>query len=95
MLDLHARVHLDEIKLSAVHIHQELNGAGAFIIHMGADLLAQIANLSALGFGQIGGRRALDDFLVAALNRAIALTEMINIAVIYRPRFAPRRGGRA
>ena len=80
MLHLHPWVNLNEIKFLAVHIHQELNGSGAFIIYMGADFLAQSANLSPLCLGQIGGRRALNDFLVAALNRAIALKEMIDLA---------------
>ena len=47
---------------------------------MGADLLSKSANFSPLGLSQIGGRRALDNFLVAALNGAIALIEVINIA---------------
>ena len=47
---LHARVHLDEVELAGLHIHQEFDRARAFIVHMGADLAAQLANLFALRF---------------------------------------------
>ena len=72
VFDLHAGVDLDEIELAVVHIHQELDGAGAFVIHMGADLAAQLADLRALLIAEIGGRRALHHLLVAALDRAVA-----------------------
>ena len=73
VFDLHAGVDLDEVELAVVHIHQEFDGAGAFVIHMGADFAAQFADLRALLIAEIGGRRALHHLLVAALDRAVAL----------------------
>ncbi len=35
VFDLHAGVHFDEVELALVHIHQEFDGARAFVIHMG------------------------------------------------------------
>ena len=49
MFDLHAGVHFDEIEFIGVHIHQELDGSGAFVVHMGADPFAQLADFKALG----------------------------------------------
>ncbi len=48
VLDLDAGVHLDEVKLAAVHIHQELDGARAFIIDILADALGHLADFLAL-----------------------------------------------
>ena len=74
VLDLDAGVHLEEIE-GAVGIEQELDGAGADITdrrrrphRRGAHLLSQLR--------RDGGRgRLLDQFLMAALDRAIALAE--------------------
>ena len=63
------------------HIHQEFDGARAFIVHVFADAAAQIAQFRALFAGQIGGRGAFDDFLVAALDRTVALKKMIHAAM--------------
>ena len=71
MFDLNARVHLDKVEFLIVHIHQEFDGAGAFIANMGADFAAQLADLGALGLGQIGGRCALDHLLIAPCSGAI------------------------
>jgi hypothetical protein len=49
VLDLHAGVHLDEVEGAGVHIHQELDRARALVVHVLADLLAQKADLLALG----------------------------------------------
>ena len=82
VFDLHARVHLDEVEFAAVHIHQELDGAGAFVVHMGADAAAEVADLGALFVGQIGGGGAFDDLLVAPLHGAVAFIEVIDRPVL-------------
>ncbi len=82
MFDLHAGVHLDEVELALVHIHQEFDCAGTFIVHMLADALAQLADLGALRVGQVGGGGALDNLLVAALHGAVAFIKVIDGAVL-------------
>ena len=81
MLDLDAGVDLDEIEGAAVAIHQELDRAGAFIVGVFADFQPEAADLVALRLGQIGRRRALDDLLVAALHRTVALPQVVEPAV--------------
>ena len=81
VFDLNAGVHLDEVELAGIHIHQEFDGARAFVIHMGTDLATQFTQALALGFGQVWGRGALDDLLVATLDRAIAFPQMIDRAM--------------
>ena len=82
MFDLDAGVHLDEIELATVHIHQEFDGPRAFIADMGADAAAQIADLGALFGGQVGGGGAFHDLLVAALHGAVAFKQVIDVAVL-------------
>ena len=81
VFDLHTWIDLDEIEFVVFHIHEEFDGAGAFVIHMGADFAAQITNFGALFFGQIGGRRAFNDLLVAALDRTVTFKQVVNLAV--------------
>ena len=81
VLDLHAGVHFDEVKLAAVHIHQKFDCTRALIVYMRADFAAQLTNFGALLLGEVGRWGALDDFLVAALHRAVALPEVINVTV--------------
>ena len=81
VFNLHARVYLDEVKLTGVHIHQELDRSCALVVHMFADFFAEVVDGLTLGPAEVGGRRALDDLLVAALHRAVTLIEVINLAV--------------
>ena len=78
---LNPGVHLDEVEFLIVHIHQEFNGARAFVIHMGADFASHFTDIGALGVGQIGGGGAFDHLLVAALNGAIAFPQVPDIAL--------------
>ncbi len=82
VFDLHAGVHLDEVELAGIHIHQELDGARAFVIHMRADLASQFADLLALCFGQIGRGRTFHDLLVAALHGTVALEQVVDVALL-------------
>ena len=47
-----------------------------------ADFLAQITNLLALRAGQVRGRGAFHDLLVAALDRTVTLPQMIDVALV-------------
>ena len=82
MFDLHARIDLDEVETLRLHVHQELDRAGAFVIHRRADLLAERAQLLTLGLGQVGSRGTLHDLLVAPLDRAVTLPEVVKVAVL-------------
>src|SRR6476619_7654780 len=81
MLDLEARVHLQEIEV-AVLVDDELDGTGRIVTHGLGERH---------GLGSHGGtglvvnkraRRLLHDLLIAALNGTFALAEMDNAAVL-------------
>ena len=80
MLDLHARVHFDEIEF--VVLVQELERAGVAVADFPAGPGAALAHGLALLGGQAGRGRFFDDFLVAALHRAVALAQVHHVAVI-------------
>ena len=82
VLDLDARIDLDEVELAGIGIHQELDRAGADIVGGVRDLQRVVAQLAALHRVEIGRGRALHDLLVAALDRAVALEQMHRIAVL-------------
>ena len=82
MFDLHPGIHLDEIEL-AVFV-EELEGAGAFVAHLDAGLGAAAADFGALFRRDAGRGRFLDNFLVAALHRAVAFAEVDRVAVRVR-----------
>ena len=82
MLNLHPGVHLDKVK--RVVFEQELKRARTAIPHVEAGAHTGIANLVAQGIIDTGGWRLLDDFLMAALQRAVAITEMNRIALPVR-----------
>ena len=81
VLDLDARIDLDEIELTGVRVLQEFHGAGGAIAHGAADLQGRLTQVGALRVAQEGRRRALDHFLIAPLHRAVALEQMHEVAV--------------
>ena len=81
MLDLDARIDLDEVEFAGVGVDQEFDRAGADIFGRAADLQRRLAEPLARGLVEIGRRRALDHLLVAALDRTVALEEMHEIAM--------------
>ena len=82
MLDLDARVHLDEEPVVFVHVVEEFDGARIII----ADALGQrdggVAEFLAHFRIEVHRRRDFDDFLIAPLHRTIALVQMDDIAVL-------------
>ena len=80
VLDLHARVHLDEVEL--VVLVQELQRAGAAVADLAAGRDADVADRLALLGRDARRRRLFDDLLVAALQRAVALAEVHHVAVV-------------
>jgi hypothetical protein len=81
VLHLDARVHLDEVERAGVGVHQELDGAGAHVVRRAADGQRRLAQALTGGVVEVGRRGALDHLLVAALDRAVALEEMHQVAV--------------
>ncbi len=79
MFDLHASVHFDEVE-APVFI-EELEGTRTTIANPCAGIGADLADLRTLFVGDAGSRRFLDDLLVAALHRAVALAQEDGIAV--------------
>ena len=80
MLDLHAGVHLDEIELAV--LVQELEGAGAAVADLLAGGGAALADALDDAARDAGRGRFLDDLLVAALHRAVALAQLDRVPVL-------------
>ena len=76
MLDLDARVHLDEEKVAALDVEQKLHRAGIAIAHGAAEPHRRVADPRPQLLGERDARRDLDDLLVPALHRTVALPEM-------------------
>ena len=81
VLDLDARIDLDEVEVAGVGVHQELDRAGADIVGRVGELAGIAGEFAALLVVQIRRRRALDHLLIAALDRAVALEEVDDIAM--------------
>src|ERR1019366_4816738 len=82
MLDLDTRVHLQEIELLARAIVEKLDSAEAEIFQMPAERDRSVAHALAGMVGKIGRRRLLDELLIAALNRAVAIAEMDDVLAV-------------
>src|SRR4026207_28671 len=80
MFHLYSRVHLDEIELALVV--EELEGASAAITDLAARLGAALADADTLLHRDQRRGSLLDDLLVAALQRTIAVPEKNRIAVL-------------
>ena len=81
MFDLHAWIHFDEVEFARVHIHQEFDSASTLVIHVRTNLTSKLANLYTLFFAELRGRGALNHFLIAPLNSAITLEQMVHAAL--------------
>jgi hypothetical protein len=82
VLDLDARVHLDEEPLVAVEVVEELDRAGVVVADLLGHARGGLAKLRTILFGAAEARRDLDDLLVAALHRAVALVQVDDVAVL-------------
>ena len=80
MLDLQARVHLQEVE-GAVGIGDELHRAGADIADRAGGCDRRLAHRAPPLVGHAGGGCLLDHLLVAPLHRAVALEKVHHIAV--------------
>ncbi len=81
VLDLDARIDLDEVELAGVRVLQELDRARVEVADRAADAQRQLAQLAPLRVVEEDRRRALDDLLVAPLHGAVALEQVHEVAV--------------
>jgi len=80
MFDLEARVHLHEV-IAAVLIEEELDGAGIVIIDRLGNGDGRLTHLGTKTWRENQRWRNLDELLMPALNRAIALAQVDDVAV--------------
>ena len=82
VLDLDALVDLEEVEVALV-VDDELNGASVGVLGLLGDLDGGLAHLGAqlLVLLEQRRRRLLDELLVAALDRAVALAEVDDVAL--------------
>src|SRR6202012_5059949 len=81
VLDLNARIDLDEIELAAVSVLQKLDRAGVAVARRPSDAQRRRAQLGALRLAQEYRRRALHHLLITSLYGAIALEQVHQVAV--------------
>ncbi|MGY3233966.1 hypothetical protein ACVMAJ_000856 [Bradyrhizobium sp. USDA 4448] len=81
MLDLEARVHLQEVE-ALVLASDELDGAGGIVVHGLGQRDGLLTHLAAGGFIEQRRWRLFDDLLIAALDRAFALAEIDHVAML-------------
>ena len=80
MLDLQPRVHLEEVE-PAIGAHDEFHRAGRLVVHRLGERHRLLAHRLAGGVVEERRRRLLDHLLVAALDRALALPQVDDVAV--------------
>ena len=81
MLYLQTGVHFQEIKIQ-FFVEQKLDGTGTAVIGGTGHVYGSLAHLLSEFGGQYRTRRLFNQFLVAALNGAVALKQITNIAVV-------------
>ena len=89
VLDLDAGIDLDEIELSGVAVDQELYRPRVLIPHRVTDIVPPGRSAAQLG-RQLQGRRQFDYFLMPPLQRAIALEQVYQVAMLIAPKSAPQ-----
>ena len=82
MLHLNAGVDFNEVVLAAVHVVQVFHGARVAVVGLASQAQCRFAQLGAGGFIHVGGGGAFHHFLVAALDRAVALEQVHQVAVL-------------
>ena len=82
MFHLNTGVHFHEIEFFGLLIVKELERSGAVVAHRFGGFDACFAECFAFGGRKHRTRRLFHQFLVAALNTAIALAEMHHVAVV-------------
>ena len=73
MLDLDARIDLDEVEPAGVGVLQEFHRAGVRVVRRPTEAQRHLAEFLALHVRQVHRRGPLDHLLVPTLHRAVAL----------------------
>ena len=81
MLDLQARIGLDEVERAGVGVQEELDASGVRVARGACQRQRRRAEAPPLDLGQEGSGRPLDDLLMAALHRAIPLEQVHQVPV--------------
>ena len=81
MLNLNARIDLNEIKLAAVGVLEKLGGAGVFVARVPRKTQRERRQCFARNIGKIRRRRALNNFLIATLHGTVAFKQVKQGAV--------------
>ena len=82
MFHLNTGVHFDEVNAVLLGVHEELHGAHVVVAHGPANAQGVVVEALAQALGQVEGGRHFHHFLEAALNRAVALVEVREVAVL-------------
>ena len=72
MLDLNAWIDFDEVKRAVVDVVEEFDRSGVLVARFLGEANRRLTHALAGFFVQPGGRRHFHDFLVTALDRAVA-----------------------
>src|SRR5262249_58773372 len=80
VLDVDARIDLDEVVLIRIAIDENLDRAGVFVVDRTADLDRRVAQRLPHRWIEVRRRRYLDHFLMPPLHRTIALKQMDQVA---------------
>jgi len=72
MLDLDARVHLEEVEGVALAVDEQFDGAQPAVFEVPGEGDGGLVHRGPQPVVQVGGRRFFDQLLVAALDRAVA-----------------------
>src|SRR5260370_6699256 len=83
MLHLDARVHLDEVKPPLL-VHKKFDGAGIVVADVAQSFAEDVPDFLAQLGRHLYGRRFFEQLLVAPLNRALALPQADDVAVLVR-----------
>jgi hypothetical protein len=81
VLDLDARIDLDEVEGAGVGIHQDTRPCPRRHSSVALAIFSEYSRALRAGPREIGRRRALHDLLVAPLDRAVALEQMHGVAM--------------
>ena len=81
VLDLDARIDLDEIGFAGVDIVEELGGSGIAIADLAREAQRRFTQFGALPGVELRRRGAFDHLLIAALHRTVALEQVDQVAV--------------
>ena len=82
VFDLYTRIDLDKVEIIGVGIHEEFNRGGVVQADGPADGEGGVNDALTQAGVKIGRRSDLNDFLMPPLNRAIALEQMDQTAVL-------------